>query len=135
VGELDGFVVGVKDGFAVGTLVTRMLFFALLILTGGLFFDLLILAGEFWLELLMMLVAGVLQRGLLLLDFLIDFLLSLALLDAFFAFRRTLMDPSSAVLNAVGTGSVEANEGAAQRERVTKVQKRATFFLVGVIIL
>jgi hypothetical protein len=140
VGELDGFVVGVKDGVAVGTLVTRMLFFALLILTGGLVFELLVLAEEICLELLMMLGAGVLERGSLL-DFLIDLLLLLALLlDAFFVFRRAVTAPSSAVLSAAGAcracvGSVEANEGAAKRERVTKVKKRAKFFFVRVIIL
>jgi hypothetical protein len=121
VGVLDGFAVGALVGFAVGALVTRMLFFALLIL-----------AEELFLELLMLLAAGILKRGSSL-SCLFDLAVPLAFLEAFLDNLRIAVDPSLACWARVG--SIEADEVAVREERVTKVKKRARFFLVKVIMV
>jgi hypothetical protein len=158
-GELEGFAVGALDGFAVvgtlvgemegfavvgGGLVVLMLFFellilaeelvfALLILTDEPFLELLILAEELFLELLMLLAAGILKRGSSL-SCLFDLAVPLAFLEAFLDNLRIVVDPSTACRARVG--SIEANEVAVREERViTKVKKRARFFLVKVIMV
>jgi hypothetical protein len=113
-GELEGFAVGSLVGFAVGAPVTRMLFFALLLLAEELFLELLILRGS-------------------LLTFLLDSVLLLAFLEAFLDNLRIVVDPSLACRARVG--SIEANEVAVREERVTKVKKRARFFLGKVIMV
>jgi hypothetical protein len=119
-------------------ILAEVLFLELLMLlaagmTRTLFSALLLLAEELFLELLMLLAAGILKRGSSL-SCLLDLAMPLAFLEAFLDNRRTVVDPSLACRACVG--SIEANEVAVEEERViAKVQKRARFFLVKVIMV